>query len=97
MAETLAEALAKLFGVEDIEVAAAAPTEEEPATSPVVTGEVPSELTQQVYDLARQADEHYTAAQEALRAGDWATYGSELDAMEQVLKQLVEITGPLTE
>ncbi len=97
MAETLAEALASLFGVEDIEVATAAATEEEPVTRPVVADEVPSELAQQVYELARQADEHYTAAQEALRAGDWATYGSELDAMEQVLKQLVEITGPLTD
>ena len=99
MAETLAEALASLFGVEDFEIAAAAAaaTGEEPATSPVVSGEVPSELAQQVYDLARQADEHYAAAQEALRAGDWATYGAELDAMEQVLKELVEITGPVDE
>jgi uncharacterized membrane protein (UPF0182 family) len=95
MAETLAEALAKLFGVEEIDVAAA--KEETPAVSPVVTDEASSELGQQVYDLARQADEHYTIAQEALRAGDWETYGAELDAMERVLKQLVEITGPVEE
>ena len=69
----------------------------EPAAGPVVIDEISSELAQQVYDLARQADEHYAAAQEALRAGDWATYGAELDAMEEVLKQLVEITGPVTE
>jgi len=97
MAETLAGALAKLFGVEDIDVAAAAVNEEGPVTGPSVADEVPSELAQQVYDLARQADEHYAAAQEALRAGDWATYGTELDAMEQVLKELVEITGPVDE
>jgi uncharacterized membrane protein (UPF0182 family) len=95
MAETLAEALAKLFGVEETDIAAA--KEEKPAAGPVVTDEVSSELAQQVYDLALQADEHYIAAQEALRAGDWATYGAELDAMEQILRQLVEITGPLPE
>jgi uncharacterized membrane protein (UPF0182 family) len=95
MAETLSEALAKLFGVEEIDAAAA--KEETPGVGPVATDELSFELTQQVYDLARQADEHYTAAQEALQAGDWATYGVELDAMEQVLKQLVDITGPVGE
>jgi uncharacterized membrane protein (UPF0182 family) len=95
MAETLAEGLVKLFGAQAVGVAAA--KEEGPAAGPVVTGGLPSDLAQQVYDLARQADEHYMAAQEALRAGDWATYGAELDAMEQALGQLVEITGPLAE
>jgi uncharacterized membrane protein (UPF0182 family) len=93
MAETLAQSLAKLFGVEDIEAAAAAA----PAAGPVVTGELPADLAEQVYDLARQADERYMAAQDALRAGDWAAYGTELDALEQILKQLVEITGPLAD
>ncbi|GAB4540998.1 MAG: UPF0182 family protein [Anaerolineae bacterium] len=95
MAETLNGALAKLFGVEDIEVAVA--KGEGTISAPAVAGEVSSDLAQQVYDLARQADEHYTAAQEALRAGDWATYGAELEAMEQVLKELVEVTGSLVE
>jgi uncharacterized membrane protein (UPF0182 family) len=95
MAETLAGALAKLFGVEEIDIAAA--KEEKPAAGPVVTDGVSPELAQQVYDLALQADEHYIAAQKALRAGDWATYGAELDAMEQILRQLVEITDPLPE
>jgi uncharacterized membrane protein (UPF0182 family) len=95
MAETLAEGLARLFGVEDLDIAAA--EEEQPAASPIVTDELPSDLVQQVYDLAHQAEEHYTAAQEALRAGDWATYGAELDAVEAVLNQLVEIAGPPAE
>lgn len=92
MTETLAGALAQLFGVEDVGIAAA--KEEASVSAPLVAGEVPSDLAEQVYDLARQADEHYTAAQEALRAGDWAAYGAELDAMEQLLKELVVITGP---
>jgi hypothetical protein len=92
MAETLAEGLVSLFGTEAAGVAEV--QEASPAAEPADAGEVPADLAQQVYDLARQADEHYTAAQEALRTGDWATYGAELDAMEQALKQLVEITGP---
>jgi uncharacterized membrane protein (UPF0182 family) len=95
MAESLADGLVKLFGAEAVGVAAA--EGEKPEVGTVITGELPPDLAQQVYDLARQADEHYTAAQEALRTGDWATYGAELDAMEETLKQLVEITGSLAE
>jgi uncharacterized membrane protein (UPF0182 family) len=102
MADTLADGLVRLFPegglrVESGTTGVVTGEGEGGTTGPVITGEPPSDLTQQVYDLARQADEHYTAAQDALQAGDWATYGAELDAMEQVLRQLVEITGPLAE
>jgi uncharacterized membrane protein (UPF0182 family) len=92
MAESLADGLVRLFGTEAGGIAAA--DKAAPETGAAIAGELPSNLTQQVYDLARQADEHYSAAQEALRAGDWATYGAELDAMEKVLQQLLEITKP---
>ncbi len=95
MAETLAEGLVSLFGTEAAGAVAAGGARSAPR--PVVADEPTSSVAEQVYDLARQADEHYTAAQEALRAGDWTTYGTELDAVEQVLKQLVEITGPPAE
>ena len=39
-------------------------------------------------ELAAQALDHYTKAQAALKAGDWTTYGSELAAMEAILKQI---------
>jgi uncharacterized membrane protein (UPF0182 family) len=101
MTETLTEGLVRLFGAGagDVTSTASATSAEEetPQASPVVVGEFSSDLAQQIYDLARQADEHYTAAQEALGIGDWATYGAELDAMEEVLNQLVEITGSQTE
>jgi len=99
MAETLAEALAKLFPAGDLGIAAGGAADsgqQGGEESPVVVGELPPEMAQQVYDLARQADQHYTAAEEALRAGDWAAYGAELAAMQQALKELVEITGPLS-
>lgn len=39
-------------------------------------------------DLAAQALEAYTRAQEALKAGDWTTYGRELAEMERLLKEI---------
>ena len=41
-------------------------------------------------DLAAQALDHFTKARAAAERGDWATYGSELDALERVLKLLNE-------
>lgn len=46
--------------------------------------------------LAKQANDHFNNAQEALRKGDWANYGSELQRMEQVLKRMVELAQPRT-
>ena len=51
-----------------------------PGGTPTVPG-VPA-------DLAAQALDAYTRAQEALKAGDWATYGRELAEMERLLKQI---------
>jgi uncharacterized membrane protein (UPF0182 family) len=99
MAETLADALVKLFPAQDLGLAAGGTAENGKAgaeATPSVAGELAPGLAQQVYDLARQADQHYTAAQNALRAGDWAAYGAELESMQQALKKLVEITGPLS-
>ena len=42
--------------------------------------------------LARSAQTHYAAAQDALRAGDWARYGEELRALEADLRRLVDLS-----
>jgi uncharacterized membrane protein (UPF0182 family) len=93
MSETLAGALVSLFGK------GAASAVDVQTERPVVgtgdAGILTGEVTEQIYDLARQAEEHYTAAETALQNGDWATYGAELDAMEAVLQELVEKAGPL--
>ncbi len=44
-------------------------------------------------DLIRSANSHYTAAEDAQRLGDWATYGRELDALQQDLARMMEMTG----
>ena len=93
MSETLAEGLVSLFGK-----GAAGAVDVETERPVVGTGDVDiltGDAAQQIYDLAHQAEEHYTAAQAALQNGDWATYGAELDAMEVVLQELVEIAGLL--
>ncbi|MFQ5611001.1 MAG: UPF0182 family protein [Anaerolineae bacterium] len=48
---------------------------------------------EQIALLAQSASEHYEAAQAALQDGDWATYGTELEAMKADLDKLLELTG----
>jgi hypothetical protein len=43
--------------------------------------------------LAAEASAHYARAQAALRAGDFATYGREIDALGRVLADLRRATG----
>jgi hypothetical protein len=41
--------------------------------------------------VIQSANGHYTRAQEALRAGDWARYGEEQRALEADLRRLSEL------
>jgi uncharacterized membrane protein (UPF0182 family) len=104
MRETLAEALVDLFEDQEEPPTASTPasTATEPAPSQPDTDAVPPaaetvpdiELADQtVGQLARQAADHYDAAQQALQEGDWTTYGEELRQMEAALEALVELTG----
>ncbi|MEA2574443.1 MAG: uncharacterized protein QOH93_1741 [Chloroflexia bacterium] len=43
--------------------------------------------------LTQSARDHYDRAQEALRNGDWTTYGDEIDAMKADLDQLAAVLG----
>jgi uncharacterized membrane protein (UPF0182 family) len=79
MEETLAEALSALFA----DGAA-------PASSRVVTG---APLAGTVADRARQALDHYNRAIEHLKSGDWAGFGTELDAMRGLLEAIARQSG----
>jgi uncharacterized membrane protein (UPF0182 family) len=46
-----------------------------------------------VQALVRYANEHFVAAQEALRRGDFATYGIEMDEVAKTLRQLEILVG----
>ncbi len=46
-----------------------------------------------VEELINSANAHFAAAEAAQRRGDWTTYGEELDALQQDLAQMMELTG----
>jgi uncharacterized membrane protein (UPF0182 family) len=80
MEETLAEGLARVMGAE--------PVGAEPTAPIAPTAPLESDLA----DLVLEADGHYRAAQDCLKAGDWICYGAEMDALHQVLEALVAAT-----
>ena len=49
--------------------------------------------SQTVTQLIKSASEHYDRAQAALKAGDFATYGSEIRALNDDLARLRALTG----
>jgi len=98
MRETLDQALMALF--EGRQPTATVSAEAEPTPAPAESAEQPAAqadeaqpLPDTVSELARTASEHYEAAQQALQQGDWATYGEELNRMEEALNALMEMTA----
>jgi uncharacterized membrane protein (UPF0182 family) len=85
MEPTLGEALARVFGS-----AASVVTGTTPTTPPTTGTTTPST---NVNTLAKEANDHYAKAQEALKTSDWATYGKEMQALQQTLEQLMKASG----
>ncbi|MGI8687482.1 MAG: UPF0182 family protein, partial [Thermomicrobiales bacterium] len=83
MRPSLDEAIAALVGSGAPSTTAAAPNQ---GASPAAGGT----------DAARAADAlaHYQRAQDALKTGDWATYGNELAQVQQILQQLAGTPTP---
>ena len=102
MAENLGLALIQLFGrdvvsragLADLAIAAAssAATQEDGAAAGAA-GASANVGTATVDELIVAANAQYSAAQEALRGGDWAEYGTQMDALKATLDQLVRLTG----
>jgi uncharacterized membrane protein (UPF0182 family) len=80
MKETLAEALSALFT--EPRAASAAPS--------AATG---TPLAGPAADRARRALDHYNQAIESLKSGDWAGFGTELDAMRRLLEEMIRHSG----
>ncbi|HEX75830.1 MAG TPA: UPF0182 family protein [Dehalococcoidia bacterium] len=91
MEPTLQGSIAAIFGGE------APPTEpvaEPPAPAEAEKPEEPEEpAAADIPSLIEEAQRHYNEAQQYLQAGDWAGYGSELEALKAVLDQLAELTA----
>ena len=56
------------------------------------TSAAPSDLPNDVTGLIAYANTHFDAAQTALRAGDFATYGTEMDKVKAALARLAQLT-----
>jgi len=85
MEPTLAGSLAAIFGAETPPTA--------PVGKPPATAEPEKPVVTDIANLIEEAQQHYNQAQEYLKAGDWAGYGSELDALQAVLAQLAELAA----
>jgi uncharacterized membrane protein (UPF0182 family) len=78
MEPTLAESIAAVFGTEA------------PSTEPRSPQKLGAPIAADVAELITEAQQHYDEAQRYLKEGDWAGYGSELEALEAVLNELAE-------
>jgi hypothetical protein len=106
MRETLEEALLALVQAgpsvaETIEAEVDAAETSEEGTSPTPVPEAtPADtpateapaISATVEELISTAGEHFEAAEEAQREGDWTAYGRELEALRQALQELMELT-----
>lgn len=79
MEPTLEESLTAVFGGKPT------PTLESVKTATTLT---PTSTNQTMQDLAHQASLHFDKAQEKLKSGDWAGYGSEMQQLRETLKQM---------
>jgi uncharacterized membrane protein (UPF0182 family) len=91
MADSFANALTALFGSAPVTAPPPSPTPgPQPSGAPAPSGS-PAAAT--VAQLVKSASDHYSAAQAALKNGDFATYGIELKALEADLARLRALTG----
>ena len=100
MAENLGLALVDLFGQSILadttlaELAVSADGELPAQVSSVERETVEVDLTESTLEeLIVQANDSYSRAQNALLSGNWAAYGAELNALEQVLERMMEVSG----
>ncbi len=100
MAENLGLALVEQFGgdvLSDAKLAELAVSGggELPAALPSTTdatGQVDLAMSS-LEELILEASNRYNLAQTALQSGNWAAYGSELEALQRVLERMVEVGG----
>jgi uncharacterized membrane protein (UPF0182 family) len=84
MEPTLEESIAAIFGTE-------APATEPEEETPVITEPEEETIVADIASLVEDALQHYDAAQQYLKDGNWAAYGTELEALKAVLDQLEEL------
>lgn len=99
MRPTLEEALEALLDAEPVAIVPELDTGEGTAVDTGTPGEQATPIPQinlgdaDIQELVQQATLHFEAAQAAQRDGDWATYGAELNALQDTLAQLEALTN----
>ncbi len=88
MEASLGEALTRVFSGLGTSTASTPTTTT--GTPPTTTG---ASTSANVAALAKEANDHYLKAQDALKTGDWATYGAEMKALQQTIDKLMQATG----
>jgi len=88
---TLEKSIAAIFLPEFPSGDEAPPTEV--VVIPPALPEPEEPVAAEIADLIEEAQLHYNQAQQYLKAGDWAGYGRELEALEAVLDQLAELVA----
>ena len=83
-ADTLQQAIQQLVGSST----APPPNQPPPTITPAVLA--------QIADLITQANQHYRAAYDALKRGDFTTYANEMATVGQILQQLQTLTGSVS-
>ena len=83
MEPSLEDALNAIFSGNRSGTAEGASSGPTPTTASASTG-VPASIE----NLIRQANQHYEAAQQDLRQGNWAGYGQEIQKLGEILKQM---------
>jgi uncharacterized membrane protein (UPF0182 family) len=96
MEPTLDEALTKLFGEQFGETTTTTGGQTTTTTAPVqttttTTGGPGATLPTNAAALISLANQHYAAAIEAQKQGDWATYGAEIQALGRVIEALAAL------
>jgi uncharacterized protein len=103
MAENLGLALIQMFGRETVARAglddlAAIVQSGEPGTSGLAVTVDGADASAAVQDVSLEAlvsaaNTHYNNAQTQLRAGNWAAYGEEMQALQTAIQQMVQVMG----
>ena len=100
MAENLGLALAELFGQDILAEAKLAelaltgrdslPTVDSTETEDTSAVDLAGSTLE---ELILEANSSYSRAQDALLSGNWAAYGAELDALQELLQRMLEESG----
>ncbi|HLQ34923.1 MAG TPA: UPF0182 family protein, partial [Chloroflexota bacterium] len=73
--------------------AAPAPSTRPPSAAPATSAAPLPNVPPEIASLSRDANDHYNRAQDALKVGDFTTYGQEIKQVQADLQRLAQLSG----